>query len=61
MRIVRLIEKAATEPQRTEQKALGSGNHSTDNNEVMAPQIPSQSPSDRSNVTIKDARVPGQS
>jgi hypothetical protein len=41
----------------TERKALSSGYHSGDTNKVIAPQIPAQSPSDRSNVAIKDARV----
>jgi hypothetical protein len=49
MSIGHLIEKAATE----------SGYHRADNNEVTAPQIAAQTPSDRSTVTIKDARVSG--
>jgi hypothetical protein len=34
-----------------------SGYHRADNNEVIAPQIAAQAPSDRSTVTIKDLLV----
>jgi len=37
-----------------------SGYHRADNNEVTAPQIAAQTPSDRTTVTIKDARVSGR-
>jgi hypothetical protein len=56
-----LIEKAATHHGRTEQKALRSAYHrATKNNEATAPQIAAQSPSDSSNVTIKDGPVSGE-
>ena len=60
MRIERLIEKAATGRRGTERKALSSGYHSANNNEVIAPQIAAQSPSDRSSVTIKAVPVSGR-
>jgi hypothetical protein len=41
----------------SERKAVTSGYDSADNNEVIGPQIPAQSPSDRSNVTTKDASI----
>ena len=53
MRIVRLIEKAATEPQRDRAESSKLSYHSANNNEVIAPQIAAQSPSDRSSVTSK--------
>ena len=45
--------KSPTKPQRKER----GYRNATEANEVIAPQIPAQSPSDRSNVAIKDARV----
>jgi len=45
--------KSPTKPQRKER----GYRNATEANEVIAPQIPAQSPSDRSNVAIKGARV----
>jgi hypothetical protein len=45
--------KSPTKPQRKEQ----GYRNATEASEVIAPQIPAQTPSDRSNVAIKHARV----
>ena len=53
-----LDQKSGVRAVDTEGIALSSGYRSaTENNEVTAPQIAAQSPSDNSNVTIKDAPV----
>ena|SRR5271166_3112678 len=51
-----LVERA---PQSLSEKSRGYRN-TTEANEMIAPQIPAQSPSDRSNVAINDARVSGR-
>jgi hypothetical protein len=48
-----LVERA---PQSLSDRSRGYRN-TTEANEMITPQIPAQSPSDRSNVAIKDARV----
>jgi hypothetical protein len=51
-----LIEGAPAQPaEGTEQKEQSLGYHSAADTEVTAPQIATQTPSDRSNTTVKDA------
>jgi hypothetical protein len=51
-----LVDRA---PQRPSEKSRGYGN-TIEANEMIAAQVPAQSPSDRSNVAINDARVSGR-